>query len=531
MTMARDEFDVVVAGAGHNSLVAAAYLAKAGLRCLVLEARSTIGGNTATEELTLPGYLHDSCSTAHNLIQASPTLRFDELGLGDFGLEYIEPDPVAHIPFPDGTSLTMWRDIDRTVAEFGRFSRSDAAAYRGMMEDYDRVKSVFAGARYTPFGVGPSMDQRLAGHPEGDSWKKRMASSAWDIIRSEFEHPNTRAFMLWMAFMTVQPPQRVGTGRLAYSLAFGRQTNSWIIPKGGSAALPLALSRVIEANGGRVMTERPVERLIVEDGRCVGVVDESGDEHRASKGVLSTIHIKHLVEMAPEESWGAQFTTGVEEWRPGISLCPTHYATTEAPQFETPEGKITPLAAGVPHTVERMLRIEHDFLIGSVALDDPPLLVLCPTVADPGRAPDGNHTLKVIGFQPYELPEGPEKWDEIKDEVSAAHLDHLRRYASNLADDTILATTVKSPLDLERMNPHNWHGSCHGGDQDLAQMGAFRPVYGWAQHRMPIEGLYQTGATTHPGPSVSAGPGRNAAWIMLDDLGIDRRKVFADVSV
>lgn len=528
--MPADEFDVVVAGAGHNSLVAAAYLAKAGLRCLVLEARSTIGGNTATEELTLPGYLHDSCSTAHNLIQASPTLRFDELGLGDFGLEYIEPDPVAHVPFPDGTSLTMWRDIDQTVAEFERFSSSDAATYRRMMEEYDRVKSVFSGARYTPFGLGPSVEQRLAGHPEADLWNKRMASSAWDIIKSEFEHPNTRAFMLWMAFMTVQPPQRVGTGRLAYSLAFGRQANSWIIPKGGSAALPIALSRVIEANGGTVMTERPVMRLIVENGRCIGVVDQTGDEHRASKGVLSTIHIKHLVEMAPGETWGAQFTTGVEEWRAGISLCPTHYATTEAPQFNTPEGKITPLAAGVPHTVERMLRIEHDFLIGSVALDDPPLLVLCPTVADPGRAPDGNHTLKVIGFQPYELAGGPEKWDEIKDEVSDAHLDHLRRYASNLTDETILATAVKSPLDLERMNPHNWHGSCHGGDQDLAQMGAFRPVYGWAQHRMPIEGLYQTGATTHPGPSVSAGPGRNAAWIMLDDLGIDRRKVFADVS-
>jgi phytoene dehydrogenase-like protein len=523
-----ETFDVVVAGAGHNSLIAAAYLAKAGLRCLVLEARETIGGNTATEELTLPGYRHDSCSTAHNLIQASPTLRHDELNLGDFGLEYIEPDPVAHVPFPDGTSLTMWRDINHTVAELARFSKSDAAAYRRMMEEYDRVKGVFSAGRYTPFGIGPSVDDRLSDHPEGVMWKKRMASSAWDIIRSEFEHPNTRAFMLWMAFMTVQPPQRVGTGRLAYSLAFGRQTNSWIIPKGGSGALPDALRRVIEANGGTVLTDRAVERLVVEAGRCVGVVDVTGEEHRASKAVLSTIHIKHLVEMAPRESWGTQFTTGVDEWRAGISLSPTHYATTEAPEFDTPDGKIRPLASGVPHSAERMLRIEHDFLIGSVALDEPPLLVLCPTVADPGRAPDGNHTLKVIGFQPYELADGAAKWDEIKDEVSSANFEHLRRYATNLTDDTILASAVKSPLDLERMNPHNWHGSCHGGDQDLAQMGAFRPVYGWAQHRMPIAGLYQTGATTHPGPSVSAGPGRNAAWIMLDDLGIDRRKVFAD---
>jgi phytoene dehydrogenase-like protein len=220
----------------------------------------------------------------------------------------------------------------------------------------------------------------------------------------------------------------------------------------------------------------------------------------------------------------------VEEWRAGISLSPTHYATTAAPEFDTPDGPIRPIASGVPHSVERMLRIEYDFLTGSLALDDPPLLVLCPTVADPGRAPEGHHTLKVIGFHPYELTGGAERWDEVKDEVAAAHFEHLRRYAPNLTDDKVLATTVKSPVDLERMNAHNWHGSCHGGDQDPAQMGGFRPVYGWAQHRMPIAGLYQTGATTHPGPSVSAGPGRNAAWVMLDDLGIDRGKVFADVS-
>jgi phytoene dehydrogenase-like protein len=525
-----DQFDVVVAGAGHNSLVTAAYLAKAGLRCRVLEARPMIGGNTATEELTLPGYHHDSCSTAHNLIQASPTLRFDELNLTDFGLEYIQPDPVVHLPFPDGTSLTMWRDIDHTVAEFERFSKADGAAYREMMAEYDRVKGVFAGYRYTPYGRGPGLEQRLSAVDGGESWLKRSASSAWDIIESEFEHPSTRAFMLWMAFMTVQPPQRPGTGTLAYSLAFGRQANSWVVPKGGSAALPVALSRVIEANGGEIIAGRRVERLIVEDGRCAGVVDETGEEHRAAKAVLSTIHIKHLVDMAPEESWGEDFTAGVELWRAGISLCPAHYATTEAPEFDTPEGKIRPLAAGMAHSVERLLRVEYDFLTGHVALDDPPLLVLCPTVADPGRAPEGKHTLKVLGFHPYELPEGPERWDEIQDDVAAAHLAHLRRYAPNLTDETILARAVKSPLELERTNAHNWHGSCHAGDHDLAQSGAFRPVFGWAQHRMPIEGLYQTGATTHPGPSVSAGPGRNAAWVMLDDFGIDRRKVFADIS-
>src|SRR5216683_8357152 len=150
-----ETFDVVVAGAGHNSLVAAAYLAQAGLSCLVLEARQQIGGDTSSEELTLPGFLHDSCSTAHNLIQAGPVL--DELGLGDHGLEYLHPDPVVHLPFPDGSWLTMWRDEARTAAEFARFSRADASAYAAMMADYAAVAPDVNKARYTPIGSGDSV--------------------------------------------------------------------------------------------------------------------------------------------------------------------------------------------------------------------------------------------------------------------------------------------------------------------------------------------------------------------------------------
>src|SRR5215469_16573801 len=149
-----EAFDVVVAGAGHNSLVAAAYLAKAGLSCLVLEASEQIGGDTSSQELTLPGFKHDSCSTAHNLIQASPILRDDELGLAEQGLEYLHPDPVVHLPFDDGSSLTMWRDIDRTCAEFAKFCVKDADAFRAMMESYRRIAPDLGRARYTPIGSG-----------------------------------------------------------------------------------------------------------------------------------------------------------------------------------------------------------------------------------------------------------------------------------------------------------------------------------------------------------------------------------------
>jgi phytoene dehydrogenase-like protein len=172
----------------------------------------------------------------------------------------------------------------------------------------------------------------------------------------------------------------------------------------------------------------------------------------------------------------------------------------------------------------------YDYARGAVNLEDPVLLAVCPTLVDPGRAPAGRHTVKVIGFQPYDLKDGPQRWDEIKEQVSQANLDHLRRFATNLTDDKILARVVESPLDLERMNPHNWRGSCHGGAQNPAQSANMRPVPGWASHRMPIPGLYQTGSTTHPGGSISAGPGRNAAAVMLKDFSRSLDEVIATKS-
>lgn len=514
------EFDVVVAGAGHNSLITAAYLAKAGLTCLVLEGRETVGGNTATDEITLPGFRHDTCSTAHNLIQASPILRDHELQLADFGLDYILPDPVVHMPFADGSWITQWREIDRTAAEFAKFSEADAAAYRRLIADYGEIASVFSEASYTPIGLGPSLAERLAAHPKGAIWQRRIALSAWDIIRGSFEHERVRAFLLWMAMMTMVPPEQPMSGRLAYSLVAGRQKWSWTLPRGGSAALPDALAGFIEANGGAIRTGAWVKRLVVENGRCVGVECADGTVHRAKKAVVSTIHVKDLVEMAPETSWPGDFRDAVDSWQSGVAMFAAHYATTVPLTFDVGGETIAPSAVGVMPSVDRALQVGSDVARGRVNLDDPPLLVMCSTSVDPSRAPEGHHTVKVVGFHPYDITGGAGEWDGIKEDVALANLRQLQRFVPTLTDDAILARHVKSPLDLERLNPHNWHGSCHGGAQIPAQAGALRPAAGWAQHRMPIDGLYQTGATTHPGGSVSGGPGRNAAIVILSDLGI-----------
>lgn len=521
-----ETFDIVVAGGGHNSLVCAAYLARAGLRVAVLEARPVIGGNTVTEELTVPGFLHDPCASAHVLLQSSPTLRNNELDLGRYGLEYRFPDPVLTMPFEDGTSLTMWRDLERTVEEIARFSRRDAEAYRRLIAEYDAVKGVFTRYRYTPIGYGPSLDESLRQAPEGNLWLRRYRQSALEVIEDYFEDDHVRTFFLWLAFMTLQPVDRPFTGRLAYALANGRQYHSWTTPVGGSGALPRALAALIEDHGGVVLTGRRVSELLLRDGRCVGVRTADGEPFLAEKAVVSTIHIKHLVEMAPREAWGEDFLRGVDTWRAGFTMFVAHYALREAPRFPIDGGHQPCVAAGLAASPDNMLRLLADFRRGRVHQDPPVLLVICSSVADETRAPEGGHTLKVVSFFPYDLAEGgPARWDAIKEEVAQRNLEYLRRFVPNLTDEVILGKYVESPVDLERRNAHNWRGTCHGGDMSPAQSGALRPVPGWAAHRMPIPGLYQTGATTHPGGSVSAGPGRNAAWVLLEDLGMSLEQV------
>ena len=520
-----EQFDVVIAGAGHNSLITAAYLGKAGLSCLVLEARPIIGGNTMTEELTLPGFLHDTCSTTHAIFLQSPIWNNQELPLAEYGLQYIKADPVSHVVFPDGTSITQWMDIDRTCEEIARFSRRDAETYRKMISEWRSVSPIFNKIRYTPAGWGPSLAEELAAHPQGAIWMRRQALSAWDIIDSAFEDWHVKSWMVWFAEGTLQPAERPGTGTLAYSFVAGRQRSGWAIPSGGSGSLPRALARIIEAQGGMILTSQPVSRLILEGGRCTGVETESGEQFRARHAVVSTIHVKHLVNMAPAQSWGDAFLYGVETYKAGRTMFVAHYATTEPPRFPVDGGTLSVVGAGVAQTAERQLRVENDFRHGIVATDQPVMLVLTPSVGDPTRTPAGKHMVKVINLQPYSLREGPERWDEIKEEMAANNLAELRKYAPNLTADKILASEIRSPLDLERYNRHNWHGSCHGGDMSPAQSETLRPVPGYAQHRMPIPGLYQTGATTHPGGSVTGAPGRNAAMVLLKDLGRDLNEV------
>jgi phytoene dehydrogenase-like protein len=345
-----EKFDIVVAGAGHNSLIAAAYLAKAGYRCLVLEGRPTVGGGVKSAHLTLRGFTHDVCSSAHNGIHGNPLLRDDELKLGEYGLEYIYPDPVFHMPFPDGSYLTQWHDLDRTCEEFAKFSKKDGLAYRRMITEYETVKPFLNAVTFTPIGFGKSINDRLADHPHGKLWQRRLAMSAWEILRDTFEDDHSRAFMMGCPF-SLQPVQDPMTGRAAY-IPLHQQRESRPLPKGGSGALTEALSRFIEAHGGVILANKWIRALIVENGKCTGVECEDASSYRAEKAVLSTIHIKHLVDMAPRELWGQDFVDGVDAWKAGLTLFATNYATSEPPKYAVAGGTLSPV-----HSATRAARL------------------------------------------------------------------------------------------------------------------------------------------------------------------------------
>ena len=513
--------DFIIAGAGHNSLITAGYLARAGYSVIALDARPIPGGGAATEEPLLPGYRIDSCSTGHTIIQGNPLMVNDELGLkADFQLAYVDPDPVAHVRFPDGEHFTQYLDLDKTLEEVARFSKKDSEAFARMMVEWEEVKAIFGREQFAPAGSG-DVDRRLAELSSANIWKRRRLLSAWEIIKHEFESRHVQSFMLWQAYQTLVRPDAAGSGLLAYSIVCARQRRSWTIPIGGSGRLSDALVASLEADGGVVLVNHKVASLILADGRCVGVRTESGEEFYGTKGVVSTIHVKHLIDMAPPEAWDDSWRYGVETYEIGTSGFAVYLATTRPPQFVVDGGVRTAVSAGLVGWPEDVLSSARNFADGVWREDVQWLLIATPTLVDPGRVPvEGHHTVKLLGPEGWKVPAGDD-WKSMKARRQRVLMDAIQRWAPEFTDYVVLASMVKGPFDIEATNPHMIRGAFHGGERTLAFQGDQRPAPGWANHLTPIKGLYQTGATTHPGGSITGAPGRNAAIVILREEGRD----------
>jgi phytoene dehydrogenase-like protein len=416
------------------------------------------------------------------------------------------------MPFEDGSSITMWRDRTKTVGELARFSARDAAAYRAFLEEWDAgLKRVHGSLSNHAPGPLPDDD------PAGRAYERWSSSSACDVVFERFEHGAVRSLILWLSFATIQDVRRPGTGILPFAVTAGRQEFGWATPRGGSGRLPAALAALIEGHGGAIITGQPVTRILVEDGRATGVVTAAGERYRARRAVLSTIHAAKLEEVLPPGILPPEFRAAMDAWRPGLTLFAVHLALPRVPSFATERGWAGAVAGAYGSASGLLAQIDaHD--AGRTFTEDPWILVVNPCVVDPGRAPAGAATLKLLTIAPRAL-EGAD-WEEERSRYAAALIAHVAARMDFEPADA-LAVVAECALDLEQRNPHNYLGSCHGGELSPEQSGTNRPAPGFSGYRMPVAGLYQTGATTHPGGSVSGRPGRNAARVMLADLGVD----------
>ena len=507
-TVLPPEADVVVIGAGHNGLVCAGYLAAAGLEVCVLEAREVVGGNTVTEELTLPGFRHDSCSSAHVLIQANPLIADDELRLlSDYGLRYEPTEPAVVLPQEDGALLVMHRDTEATATELARWSSSDARAFTALVAEWTGGLAAAHGRWNSalPLGDGPAAQRYAA----------LRAGTAWDVIHERFEHPVIRSFMTWLAFATIQDPRRPGTGVLPAAITAGRLRFGWATPVGGSGALPEALVRQITAHGGSVVTSAPVAAIGVEDGRAQDVYTIDGRVVTARRAVVSGAHLATLAGMLKGTQVPPDLLRARDSWRPGLSVFAVHAALAGDLRFG-PDGATRAVAAGYGGAQGLADQLDA-FYRGEVDARDPWLLVVDQTVVDPTRAPAGAATLKILTVAPYERADG-RAWADAKAAYAQAVIDRVSARAGGLGDGEILAMRAESPLDVAAHNPFNLGGSCHGGEFETATGEMQR---GWTSYLTGIAGLFLTGATSHPGGSVSGRPGRNAARAVLGALGLD----------
>jgi phytoene dehydrogenase-like protein len=521
-------YDIVVMGAGHNGLVAAAYLAKAGKKVLVLERQSWPGGGVVTREINTPGYKHDMHSSVHIMIQGNPLITQDELGLmGRFGLKYNYSDvPYASI-FHDQQSLITYKDLDRSCQAIAKYSQKDAETYRAFATASMKMMPMFVSGLYSPpFPMGPFMAM-LDSSDEGREMLDAMSRSSLDIIEHTFENERVRMHLLKLVTENLQLPDELGTGMGIYLMPGIIHTYGVSQPVGGSGGLTDALVKCIAAYGGDLRLNAEVSKVLVKSGRAVGFRLTDGEEVMAKDGVIGAIHPHRL----------RSFIDGIEEPvlrraervnTSSFSLHVSHYDLKRQVNYYA-GAEIATATMLEYYSFETMSEMLDDFdALRRKRLPKRPLIGGSDeTHADPSRAPAGAGIWHAITMAPYNLEDGgASRWDEIKEQVADQSLSFYRRFTPDLTDDNIIMRTTWSPLDMERSSPNSFvNGDLHGAAPFMYQSVGHRPTPDLGQYTVPgVDRFYLVGPFMHPGGGVY-GAGRATAIKMFDDLNIDFDKV------
>jgi beta-carotene ketolase (CrtO type) len=526
-------YDAIVVGAGHNGLTCACYLAKAGLKVLVLERYRDVGGMTLTEELTLPGFRSDVHASGYQLANLSPVPR--ELELEKHGLELVEPDIVYAHAFPDGRVLAVSRDLEKTVENIGGFSKRDAETWCKLVERYLAEKEKIVASLFSPppaFSAEAAVfEQSPGGMDEYRFGLQSMRSWCDQTFESEEVKCLFGAFALFMA----HAPDDAGGAELAWLFGTVSQDVGNNLVKGGMHHVSLALANHLRSMGGEIRTSAGVEKILVSSGRATGVRLENGEEIPARQLVASGVDPGQLtLRFLGEEVVGAEIAAKMERYEWGDPAFVIYAALDGPAEYKAgPEAGAACHVHLTPPSLDPVARASVECRGGM--LPATPLIVSWnDSVIDPSRAPAGKHLKKfvVLGL-PYEIKgdatgriQGTD-WDQVKDQYADYLIDMITADYMPDLKAKLLKRVAHSPLDLERKLSSAVHGTiCHGAMLPY-QTGSMRPIPEMGQYRSPVANVYLCGSGSHPGPGVSMAPGRNAAEIICADLGLDFRAMAA----
>ncbi len=521
-----NKYDVIVIGGGHNGLVNAAYLARAGKRVLVLERRHVLGGAAVTEEV-FPGFKFSVCSYVVSLLRPE-IIR--ELDLPRHGLEILPLDG-TFTPMPDGDYLWRVNDHAKTRREIARHSKLDAEAYdeygKAMVEMAHFVKPVMNMTPPDPASLNPkgllellTMGRRFQKLSAEDKYNQvqLMTMSAVDFLDQWFETDVLKATMsasgIIGTFLGVRSPGTAYVLLHHYMGEIDGAFRSWGLSRGGTGAISNSIASAAREAGAEIRTEAPIAQIILKNGEAKGVVLENGDELYADVVSSSVDPRLTFMKMVGEEHLPEDFVDDIKRYKFRGSSGKVNLALDALPDFKAMPGAGPHLrgAVSISPSVDYMERAYDDAKYGRYSRR-PYIDMVIPTLTDPSVAPPGKHVMSCfVQYAPYNLKGN---WDDEREAFGDTVIETIAEHAPNIKD-IILHRQVLTPLDLEREFGLS-EGNIFQGELTLEQLFFLRPAPGWAQYRSPIKNLYMCGSATHPGGGIMGASGRNAAMAILKD--------------